>query len=268
MLKEITINKNGSTLFYRLKGEGTAVMLVHGFGEDGQIWENQYLALQDRFRMIVPDLPGSGRSSMKDELSMDLMAVQLKELLDELKVDTCYMIGHSMGGYVTLAFAEQFPERLKGLGLFHSTAFADSEEKKAVRRRGIDFIETHGALKFQEQAIPNLFSDIFKQENPDKLPEFIEKYTNVQGEALVSYYEAMIKRPDRTHILKNFNKPLLFIMGEKDTAVPLEHSLRQCHLPRLSYIQILRHSAHMGMLEEAKVSTGFIRKFLKECEID
>ncbi len=174
------------------------------------------------------------------------------------------MIGHSMGGYISLAFAEKYSDRLSGLGLFHSSAFPDTEEKKITRKRGIQFIEEHGQAKFLEQATPNLFSKSFKEQHPDAVNEIIDHYTNFQDTALVHYYEAMMQRPDRTHILKNFLRPVLFILGEHDTAIPLADGLRQCHIPRLSYIHILRNSGHMGMIEETDKCRKILQKFLED----
>ena len=119
-------------------------MLVHGFGEDSRVWENQEAVLQQHFKLIIPDLPGSGKSALTEDVSMEGMARVLKEILDDLAIGSCIMIGHSMGGYITLAFAEKYPASLIAFGLFHSSAYADNEEKKTARRRGIEFIREQG----------------------------------------------------------------------------------------------------------------------------
>ena len=265
MEKQIFINDQ--PVFYRVSGKGRPVMLVHGFGEDGNIWENQVPVLEKKYLLIVPDLPGSGRSAPAKDVSMEAMAAVLKNILDDLRITACTMIGHSMGGYIVLAFAEKYPLYLHTIGLFHSSAYADDEEKKTARKRGIEFIRDHGAARFLEQAIPNLFSDTFKAQYPDTVKEIIARYTNFPAQSLVRYYEAMMQRPDRTHVLKEFPKAVLFIAGESDTSVPLEHSLQQCHLPGLSYIHILRNSGHMGMLEESAKSTQIVENFLLHDEI-
>ncbi|HUP11796.1 MAG TPA: alpha/beta hydrolase, partial [Niastella sp.] len=178
------------------------------------------------------------------------------------KIETVSMIGHSMGGYITLAFADAWPNRLTSLGLFHSTAFADSEEKKTTRRRGIEFIEQNGAAKFLEQSIPNLFSEETKKHQPEMVHKTLTRFTNFTGQSLVNYYQAMIVRPDRTHVLKNFPRPILFILGKHDTAIPYEQGMQQCYMPGLSYIHTLEHSGHMGMWEEPVLSNDFIDAFL------
>jgi pimeloyl-ACP methyl ester carboxylesterase len=174
------------------------------------------------------------------------------------------ILGHSMGGYIILAFAEKFPQYLNAFGLFHSTAYADSEEKKNTRKKGIEFIKQYGAFEFLKTVVPNLFSPDSKEKMPGKISDFINSLHNFSPTALVSYYEAMMQRPDRTDVLKKSKIPVLFIMGKYDTAIPLEDGLEQCHLPEKSYIHILHKSGHMGMMEEAEESNRFLEEFLME----
>lgn len=255
---------NDQPVFYRIEGKGQPVMLVHGFAEDGTVWENQVEYLRSTFQLIIPDLPGSGRSAAtgKEEWTMEYFADCLSAILEKENIADVVMIGHSMGGYITLAFAHKYPARLKAFGLFHSTAFPDSEEKKATRRRGIEFIQQNGPVKFLEQSIPNLFSEDFKKQHPATVKKIMARYTNFTGQSLVNYYEAMMLRPDRTHVLKSFPRPILFILGKYDTAVPFDQGLQQCYMPGLSYIHILEHSGHMGMWEEPALSNSFIEEFL------
>lgn len=252
-----------SSIYYRTTGTGEAVVLIHGFGEDSSIWDGLIPQLQNDYRLIIPDLVGSGRSTgTTDNLSMESMADDVNRLLDNEKVESCYMIGHSMGGYITLAFAEKFSEKLKGLGLFHSTAFADSEEKKAGRKKNIDFIQKHGSKKFLEQANPNLFSDHTKKEKPQLVKEFVDRHSNFSPSSLVAYTEAMMNRPDRTEVLKKFQNPVLLIMGEYDTAIPIEQSLKLCRIADFAYIYIAAHSGHLGMLEEPEFCLKAMQDFL------
>lgn len=255
--------KKTASTSYNIYGSGDPVLLVHGFGEDSRIWENQVRKLSDSFQLIVPDIPGSGLSPMLDKGSMEIYAGCLKEILDQENINEAHLIGHSMGGYISMAFAELFPEKLKSLVLFHSTSYADDAEKINTRKKGIEFIRQHGAKKFLEQAIPNLFSEQTRKEKPELLQEILERYTNFSDEALVQYYEAMIARPDRREVLKNIDKPVMFIAGKYDSTIPLEKVLEQAHLPSFSYIHICKHSGHMGMLEEMEESNTSLEKFLK-----
>jgi len=254
--KEITIK--GKKLFYRCQGEGAVVVLLHGFGEDGTVWQNQYEAFPG-LKLIIPDLPGSGRSEMIEDMSMEGLAEPIKTLIEhetaslffkEGEPHSVILIGHSMGGYITLAFAEKYHHMLRGFGLFHSTAYADSEEKKQIRQKGIEFIKSHGATEFLKTSIPNLYSPITKEKKAQLIEEQINASHNFSAAALVSYYVSMINRPDRTQVLKQTHLPVLFVFGIYDTAVPLKDGLKQSHLPELSYIHILNESGHMGMTEE------------------
>ena len=242
MIKEIQVQ--GKKIVYQVIGNGKPVILIHGFGEKADVWNNQVDYLQDKFQLIVPDLPGSGYSEMIDDMSMEGMAEVIKTIIEtESQIpsaegrEAC-IIGHSMGGYITLAFVEKYPELVSAFGLFHSSAFADNEEKKITRQKGIDFINQHGAFEFLKTATPNLFSPLTKDEQPGLIEKQIAGLHNFSPHALVSYYEAMMKRPDRTEILRNTTVPVLFIMGKYDVAVPIEDGLKQCLLPEKSYIWV------------------------------
>lgn len=249
---------------YRITGIGKPVILIHGFGEKAEVWNNQVEFLKDKYQLIIPDLPGSGQSEMIDDMSMEGMAEAIRYIMLKENIKSCPVIGHSMGGYIILALAEKYPGLVSAFGLFHSSAFADSEEKKATRRKGIEFIQQHGAFEFLKTATPNLFSPLTKDERPELIDKQVAGLDNFLPSSLVSYYEAMMKRPDRTDILRNTTVPVLFIMGKYDVAVPVEDGLKQCHLPGKSYIHILHNSGHMGMLEEPGNSNLILDKFLLE----
>ena len=255
---------------YSVIGTGKPIILLHGFGEEANIWSSQVAYLKDKFQLIIPDLPGSGQSDMIDDMSMEGMAEVIKAIIETESENPLaeerrvVFIGHSMGGYITLAFVEKYPQLISAFGLFHSSAFADSEEKKASRRKGIEFIQEHGAFEFLKTATPNLFSPKTKDENLSLIDKQIARLNNFSPTALVSYYKAMMNRPDRTVILRQATVPVLFIMGKYDVAVPIEDCLKQCHLPEKSYIHILRQSGHMGMLEEPEISNRFLEEFLLE----
>lgn len=244
-------------LRYRVRGQGQPVMLVHGFGEDHRIWDLQSAQLEQRFMVLLPDLPGSGASELTADVSMENLAAALHAILQQENIDSLVMLGHSMGGYATLAFAEKYPDMLKAFGLVHSTSYADTQEKKQTRRKGIEFIKTHGVYEFFKATMPNLFSSHTKEHNPGLVDALVNQYKNMNPDALVAYYEAMMQRPDRQEVLKNFNRPILLLAGEQDTTVPYEHVKQQSGLPLLSYLHVLHLSGHMGMWEEPN-ETGFV----------
>lgn len=247
---------------YRVVGSGKPVLLLHGFAEDGNIWNGLAEKLSGDHQLIIPDIPGSGDSALLDDANAGITgyADAVNAILEKENISSCIFIGHSMGGYIALAFAEKYPGKIEALGLFHSSAYADDAAKIETRKKGIEFIKQNGAAAFLKTSIPGLFADAEKSKPfIDKLIEKGKAFTN---QALIQYYESMIARPDRTSVVRNIHKPVLFVMGQHDKAVPFEHSLQQSHLPAISHIHILRHSAHMGMLEEKDRSFNILAHFL------
>ena len=261
MNKEILFE--GKKISYRVYGKGSPVLLVHGFGETGDVWKTQVDFLKDKNLLIVPDLPGSRQSDMISDMSMEGLAEVLKAIVDKEAINRFILIGHSMGGYIALALAEKYPGLITKFCLFHSTAFPDSEEKKATRKKGIAFIKEHGAFEFLKNTTPNLFSTATKSKAPSLVDDFIQGLVNFTGESLISYYEAMMKRPGRTSILKKAEFPVQFILGKHDIAVPLVDGLKQSYLPEQSHIDILKESGHMGMLEEPEKCNNILQQFLQ-----
>lgn len=257
-----TISTNNKTISYKVTGNGEAVILLHGFGEDSNVWNKQVDFLEQNYMLILPDIPGSGASELTEDVTMEGIAEVIKLIAEEEGLDHFVLIGHSMGGYATLAFAEKYQSYLKGFGLFHSSAYADNEEKKESRKKGIESINEHGADEFVKTSAPTLFSDTTKEQKPHLIEAFLNSLPAFSKQALVAYYEAMIQRPDRTEILSQTKLPVLFILGEHDKAVPFEDSLKQSSLPATSFVTILNDSGHMGMLEETEKSNQALQEFL------
>ena len=269
---------NGSSIYYTVTGNGPRVVLIHGFGETGAIWKNQIYLLSASFQLIIPDLPGSGQSEFINNANIETYALVIKVILDaeinsasELKQNSAVtqknkvfftMIGHSMGGYIALAFAEKFSGYLNALGLFHSSAFADSEEKKIRRKKAIDFIALKGAFNFLKSSIPGLFTKTYMDDNTQEIENLIKKGEKFTNGALIQYYTAMCERPDRTKVIENFDGHFLFLIGQWDKAIPLQISLQQSHLPVQSYVDILALSAHMGLWEEIDKTNKILFQFL------
>ncbi len=136
------------------------------------------------------------------------------------------------------------------------------QEKKQVRLKAIDFINDNGSYAFLKTSIPGLFTRSFGEEYPEKINGLVERGKDFTNAALIQYYQAMMARPDRTEVLKTFPKPILFVMGEFDNAVPLQSSLQQCYLPAQSHVHLLGKSAHMGMWEEKELSDKILFDFL------
>ena len=261
-----------ANVHYIAEGEGMPLVLLHGFAEDALVWNEQIDFLKQHCKLIVPDLPGSGDSGFKSEntngaSTIEYYADVVYALLQHENINACIMLGHSMGGYITLAFAEKYSSMLKGFGLIHSTAFADNEEKKQNRLKGIAMMEEYGGYSFIKTTTPNLFAAPFKKEYPERVEALTEKGKNFETKALQQYYKAMMNRPDRTSVLKNSEVPVLFVIGTDDVAAPMNDVLKQTHLPKISFIHVLEQTGHMGMWENAGKVNDAILEFISNVQV-
>ncbi len=248
------------------EGKGKPVVFLHGFCESLHIWDFFCPAFIPHYSVIRVDLPGHGETEgLGYETSMEKMAFYLKETLDTLHIEKPVLIGHSLGGYVALAYAEMFGTDISGLCLFHSSAFEDSPEKKENRNKTIEFVEKHGVEAFTTPFVPGLFShkrrDLFK----DKIQFAIEIAQKMKKEDIVSSIAAMRDRKERLHVVEEIQVPVAFIVGKDDTAVPLDKSLEQCKLPQQSHVLFLGETAHMGMFEREKECQRFLLGFFAAC---
>ena len=264
------IQYNNAALAYCVYGDGPVVMLLHGFAETSAVWKNQVSFLSECFRVILPDLPGSGNSEMfsskGSHLSIDELADSIHSILVNENIDKLVLLGHSMGGYVTLAFAEKYAEKLKAFGLVNSTAFADSDEKKQNRLRGIDIMEDYGGYAFIKNTTPNLFSEAFKANNVEVVNELIEEGRQFETKNLQQYYFAMMERTDKTQLLKNNKLSVLFVMGTEDVAAPLSDVLKQATFCEIAYIHIITGTGHMSMLEKPDELNRILKNFVNDAE--
>lgn len=247
---------------YKKMGSGIPVMLVHGFGEDASVWDEQIKALAGDYLLLVPDLRGTGKATASSlPTSIEAMADDLLSILDAEKIQSCILLGHSMGGYIALAFAEMFPERLLAFGLIHSTTYADTEEKKEMRRKAIAFMNTHDSVVFLKTSTPNLFSESFQKEQPSIITQLIEKSSTLQPSVLIAHYQAIMARPDRTHVLENSKVPILMVIGMEDKAVNPADAEAQSKRNNLCTTAIL-DTGHMSMLEAPEQLNLHIRRFI------
>lgn len=265
-MNEALFNWNGSTISYRKKGTGPLVVLLHGFGMDSHIWDRIIPGLNEQFCYLLPDIPGSGQSDLPKEWTIEFLAKGIHALIDEVigdKKEQVALVGHSMGGYIGLALAEKYPEKIKALTLFHSTTYADDPAKIEARKKSIDFIEQNGSAPFIKQFIPNLFAENSRLAKSAEINELIHTYTNFSSTALVGYYKAMMARKDRTLVLKTNSHWFQFIIGEQDMAIVPSHALEQAAIPSRSSIHLLENVGHMGMVEDPNTIISILDKFLQ-----
>ena len=251
-------------IIYTDKGTGSIVVLLHGFCESKDIWISFSEQLATSHRVICIDLPGFGESILdRDDISMEWFAEQIHLLLVQLEVHAFTLIGHSLGGYVGLAYAERYMQNLTGLCLFHSTAYADSEERKENRNKTIAFIEKYGADMFTQSFIEPLF--LLK--NRDRLKNDILELKRIAKQAsqqsVIATTKAMRDRADRSHVLAQTTIPVLLIGGKNDATVPISSLQTLAQLSPLINLSSIDECGHMWMYEQKEKTFSVLKEFLE-----
>jgi pimeloyl-ACP methyl ester carboxylesterase len=254
----------GKQIFYSESGKGKTLVFLHGVTESSKIWDSFGEILSESFRIIVIDLPGHGKSECVDPiLTMELQAEVVYEVLRKCKVKTCVMVGHSMGGYVTLAFAGKYPEMLKGLCLFHSHPYPDSPEDRKNRSRTIKIIE-QDKFGFVVNFIPALFPQGSRRKFVREIGKLVERAKQIPKEGIIAAQEGMKIRKNQTRLLKSIKIPVLFILGLKDSKAPIDRLWQMVSLPRHSECLLLRDVGHMGYIEAPSETLAMIKGFAKK----
>lgn len=246
---------------YSNEGKGRAIVLVHGFPLNLQVWEEYSAELSKHFRVITLDLPGFGESENIGYVhSMELMAQCVKEVMDNLGLRRYILVGHSMGGYAGLAFGELFPDNLRGLVMFHSSSYKDSDEKKIDRERSIETIK-----KKRKSYLKVFTGNMFAKSKDAHLKKVQEIANTASARALVAATEGMKNRKDREIILRFAQYPVLFIYSKKDKIFKLETVLPQTETPADKEVLILENAGHMGFYEAKDETLNAIIKFANRC---
>ena len=257
--------KQHSIANFQYSGIGPCLVLLHGFCEDSGIWDAFIPELNKRYCVIVPDLPGFGKSTALESATVEDMADDVCKVLQKMGASKFVVIGHSMGGYVALALAEKHPNATSGLMLFHSTAMADCEKKRQDRQAAIDSIEQYGSRPFLTGFFKNMFTEEFALKSPNTVERLKHRAEGLPSKGLTNALSAMMHRVDRTALLSQLNCPIGFIAGEKDTFVPLKNTLGECFLPQMSKIHILPNVGHTGMFERSIESLEMVKDFTQFC---
>jgi pimeloyl-ACP methyl ester carboxylesterase len=253
------INYKEVEVVYHDRGNGDCIVFLHGYLETAEIWTGFADRFFGGFRVLTLDLPGHGQSGTWGKVhSMDDLAGSVHAILTAENIDKVFLVGHSMGGYVTMAFAELFPQKLSGYALFHSTCFADSDEKKGNRDREISLVLCKKKRQIINVNIPKGFSD----GNVDVMKSEVDRARNLAmnnpDKGIVAILNGMKERPDRTHVLKDPSIPLLIIGGMKDNYIPADVFEKLVALAPHATVLRLVESGHMGFLEEPVVSAEAI----------
>lgn len=263
MLKTTTFKKGSVT--FSDTGKGRAVVLLHGFLGSHHIWENTISELSKSYRVIAIDLPGHGTTDCFGYVhTMELLAKCVKAVMDSLRLKKYVIIGHSMGGYAGLAFADLYPDNLKGLCLFHSSAYADNDEKKRDRTRSVRVVKANHKI-YTTEVIKNLFATKNAKYLKTEIAFAQKIASKVSKRSIIAALEGMKDRPNRDMILGMVHYPVMMVIGELDNVLPKDQLLEQTHLIKDKHILYLEHDGHMGFLESPKLTVKALRKFLRAC---
>lgn len=251
-----------SILSFTDEGKGTAVILLHGFLENSSMWQALLPELSKKNRVICIDLLGHGKSDSLSYIhTMEDMADAVHHILHELKLRKVVLVGHSMGGYVALAFAELFPEMMKGLVLVNSTTKEDSPERKANRDRAILAVKQN-----YKAAICMSIANLFSEENRARLVQEIEWAKNealqtpLQG--IIAAQEGMKRRNDREMLLHTTSYPKMIVLGKKDPVLSYEENKAQVTNTNTELITF--NDGHMSHFENKEELIFALQSFLKK----
>jgi len=250
---------------YSIEGQGKTILFIHGFCETKEIWHYFKNYFTNSYQVLCIDLPGFGGSiGLEKNTSIEAMSGALHDTLQHLNIEKPVLVGHSLGGYVALAYAEQYPNDLAGICLFHSTAFEDASEKKENRNKTIEYVKNHGVDAFCNPFVPGLFFHKRRAELKSQIDFVLQMARKTSLSSILETTAAMRDRKERIGVLKNIKIPVSFIIGKEDTAVTFDKSIAQCHLAKNSQALFLAETGHMGMLEREQECADFLSGFLKD----
>ncbi|MBN2634549.1 MAG: alpha/beta hydrolase [Bacteroidales bacterium] len=257
-------NYMSGRIHYRDRGSGSVVVLIHGYLETSEIWGDFAFRLAERYRVISVDLPGHGMSDIfGEEHLMDFMAAVISDLMDDLTVNKAFIAGHSMGGYVTLAFASLFPQRISGLCLFHSHPFADSPEVAEKRLKEIEMVKKGMKNIFLPVSISKMYAEGSLTKFPEAIKLSREIALSVPSKGIIAVLNGMMKRPSRLEVLESGTIPFLWILGARDNYMDAAMMLKRVKLPENAKAVILENSGHMGFIEEEDLTLKLFTEFLE-----
>ncbi|MGC1389412.1 MAG: alpha/beta hydrolase [Bacteroidales bacterium] len=253
----------GGRIHYSDSGTGRVVVLLHGYLESSEVWNGFSVKLMSTFRVITVDLPGCGLSDVYGEVhSMEFMALAIKELIEYLNLKKVFLAGHSLGGYVALAFLELFPHHLSGYCLFHSQPFSDSQAALDKRKREIEIVK----MGKKNLMYPDNVIRMFAPSNLVKFSDAFQKSkdiaSRIPGEGIIAVLNGMMIRPSRLSFMEEGKVPCLWILGLMDNYIPCELIQTQVKLPSNARVVILTNSGHLGFVEEEELSVKIVSDFV------
>jgi pimeloyl-ACP methyl ester carboxylesterase len=234
--------------------ESLTLVLIHGHGVDASIWNSIDADLVSAMPVLKPDF-----SRLTTRTTIEGYAEELMNYLRTMQANRVVLVGHSMGGYIALAFAERYPALVAGLVLYHSTATADAADRRELRQKTIDELRTQGSAPFIEKQIPKVVAPSYPADNVKQL---IDRYRTLPADALAVGMEAIMSRPDRTHVLRDATVPMRLILGKEDQVIPYEKTRELADLSDLIDVTGIDQAGHLSMVEQPVASVNALLSFL------
>lgn len=225
------------------------LLLIHGFMEDSRIWEPQLAHWSKKYRILAPDLPGFGRKVAEDFRGIEEEAVNLWQWLDSMNLQQISIAGHSMGGYIGLAMAEQQPQRISEFWLINSHACADGVMKQQNRTRLIELVKEKGTTPFLDGFHQNLFSAVNREKYESVTSLLKERAKSIRPETVIQSSISMRDRPDRTSILSQLGDRTLFFVGTEDENIEPWQIEETSKCVPATHIYVMQGVGHMAMYE-------------------
>ena len=240
------------------------VVLLHGYLENMLVWENFVPLLYKSVRVVTLDIPGHGISEVKGEVhSMDYLADTLAAVLDKLGIERATIVGHSMGGYVALAFAERHPNRTEAVVLLHSTPYADSDEKRKNRQREISLIKSGKKELLAHTAPESGFAADNRNRFRTEIEDLQQTIYLTEDAGIIALLNGMIERKAQSEMLHALGRPILFILGRKDGYITAEVAEKMVADHPEAEVVWLENSGHMGFIEQEDETAQALIDFIK-----
>lgn len=248
---------------YSDQGDGAVCVILHGYLESIETFDVLAGELAEHARVICIDLPGHGGSNLREEhVSVEEMAEAVYAVIDSLGVNMIHLIGHSMGGYVSLALADKYPGYLASFSFLHSTANADTPEKRINRAREIEFVRKGKKELICNTAVPNTFSKRNQKTFRKEIANLVRIASETSDKGIVAALDAMMNRSDRNEVLKALQIPKYSFIGKDDNFIPFDKGLEWANNNCMKPI-IFEHSGHMSFIEEKESCLVAIRQIIK-----
>jgi pimeloyl-ACP methyl ester carboxylesterase len=249
---------------YSDSGTGEPIVLLHGYLESSEVWNGFAEKLGSEFRVISVDLPGCGLSDVYGEVhSMEFMATAIKEIIDYLGLTRVFLAGHSLGGYITLAFLEMFSDRLSGYCLFHSQPLPDPPAAIEKRKREIEIVKMGKKNLMYPDNVIRMFAISNLETFSEELERSKEIASKITGDGIIAVLNGMMIRPSRLSFMEEGKVPCLWILGLMDNYIPCDLIQAKVKLPRNARVVVLKNSGHMGFIEEKDLSVKIVSEFVK-----